>query len=348
MSQESAPFVSVLMSTRNRLHYLKGAIESILVQSFKDFELIIVNDGSADKTGEFLSSINDERIVVISHETSKGLSESLSEAVERAKGRYCARMDDDDLCDPDRFRQQVEFLETNLMFDVVATGAELIDEKSRLLGKKFPAFEDPDLLGLYFVFESPICHPSVMIRTDALRSAGSYRMKVLVDRDHFGAEDYELWTRRCFAGRIGILPNSLVFYRMHSSKLTDGSAEIALNQRLVSEAYIDSILPGCEFKERLAHSYPTSSLDSIRDWALGLSIIAGNLAKFDVPKTKELIAIKYLAQRSRVVTKGWRYSVPCLISLALSSKCSSLTKCLLIVSILFSFRSDFSERFRAR
>jgi glycosyltransferase involved in cell wall biosynthesis len=126
------PKVSVVMSVYNNESYIREAVESVLNQSFKDFEFIIINDGSTDRTREILTSYTDERIRLFDQEN-RGLTISLNRGLSLAKGSYIARMDGDDISDPERFAEEVRFLEQNEKIGLIGTYAHRIDEQGRIV-----------------------------------------------------------------------------------------------------------------------------------------------------------------------------------------------------------------------
>ena len=128
------PVVSVIMPVFNGEAHLKEAIESILTQTFDDFELIIVNDGSKDRSGEIIRSFTDKRIRYMENDQNRGLIYSLNRAIDTAVGRYIARMDADDVCFPDRLEVQKKWLERNPCTSVVASFSETIDDSGHKTG----------------------------------------------------------------------------------------------------------------------------------------------------------------------------------------------------------------------
>ena len=127
------PKVTVLMSVYNGEKYLQEAIDSILEQTFKDFEFLIINDGSTDKTGEILESYHDLRIKIINNEKNIGLTKSLNKGLKLARGEYIARQDADDISMPERLEKEVEFLETHQDYAVVGAFAKIINKNSEIL-----------------------------------------------------------------------------------------------------------------------------------------------------------------------------------------------------------------------
>jgi glycosyltransferase involved in cell wall biosynthesis len=185
----SLPLVSVLMSVYNSEAYLTEAIESILNQSMTDFEFIIINDGSTDKSTEILRKYpsKDHRITLI-EQSNIGLTESLNKALYIAKGKYIARQDSDDISHPDRLQMQIDFLEKNSDYFMIGSCGILIDGQ----GKKI---KDIEVLTEYYKINERLTtnnqfiHGSIVARRDAIIEIGGYRNKFIY------AQDYDLWLR---------------------------------------------------------------------------------------------------------------------------------------------------------
>ncbi|HDP69639.1 MAG TPA: glycosyltransferase [Actinobacteria bacterium] len=199
------PKVSVIMSVYNGEKYLKESAESILHQTFPDFEFIIVNDGSTDKTPEILRSFNDERIKVINQEN-MGLTRSLNKAINLVRGEYVARMDADDVSFPERLEYQVKFLDENPDVGMVGTACKEIDSKGRLIGDcVFPTIDNE--LRKVLIKYNPFVHASVMIRRTVIDKAGIY------DESFSSAQDYEFWFRIAKFYKIANLAQLLLVRR---------------------------------------------------------------------------------------------------------------------------------------
>lgn len=187
--------VSVLLSTKDRADSLEAAVASVLAQEAISFELIVVDDGSTDHTGQVLERLaGDDRIRVLHHEHSRGLPAALNRAAVQARGVCLARIDDDDhWTRPDKLARQWAEFERNP--DLVLLGTGYRDEWGREI--RNPAGDRE--IRKQMLFRCPFCHPSVMIRTSAFRSAGGY------DEALSYGEDWELWLRLGKAGRLANL-----------------------------------------------------------------------------------------------------------------------------------------------
>lgn len=205
--------ISVVMPAYNAEKYIGEAIESILNQTFADFEFIIINDGSTDSTRECVLSYFDERIVYLENEQNLGIVDTLNKGLERVSGEYVARMDADDVAMPVRLEKQISYLEKNKDIGVLGTGicifGDGIDDQNRVFST------DSEQLKAELIFSSCIAHPSVMIRRSVLKNNG-----LRYEKKYAGAEDYKLWWEIAKVSRIATLPDILLKYRVHSSQIT--------------------------------------------------------------------------------------------------------------------------------
>lgn len=212
--------VSVLMAVFNGEKYLSASIESILGQTFGDFEFLILDDGSTDSTVAILNRYaeHDGRIRIISR-PNEGLIASLNELLGCAQGEFVARMDADDVALPERFSKQVQFLRNHR--DVVCVGGaiEFIDSKGRFLRSLHYPSHDEDLQERNLCGECAICHPASMMRRESLIRIKGY------DHDFRLAEDLDLWLRLGEIGRLANLDDVVLRYRLHSASVSEqGSA----------------------------------------------------------------------------------------------------------------------------
>lgn len=185
------PSVSVVLPVYNDADSVSDAIESVLAQTFDDYELVIVNDGSTDETATVLDTCRDHELVsVVKHESNRGLPAALNTGIETAKSELIARQDSDDRSLPGRLQRQYEFLDTEHGVDLVATGAEVIDEH----GAVIDSFNPPKWPAKTFDTANSIVHGSGMFRRDAVESVGGY------DGFFKYCQDYDLWVRMASAG----------------------------------------------------------------------------------------------------------------------------------------------------
>ena len=210
----SSPTVSVVMSVFNGEAFLSEAIDSVLNQSFRDFEFVIVDDGSTDATADILSKyvLRDGRIRVLRN-GKKGRAASLNLAISLANGKYVANIDADDLAMPGRLEEQVAFMERNPEVGVLGGAFELITDSGAAIDIIRHPLEDSQLRSAILRY-NPICHSSVILRKDIVLALGGYR-SIFVP-----SEDYDLWLRMSERSRLANLHNVLVRYRIHRNQLS--------------------------------------------------------------------------------------------------------------------------------
>jgi|ERR1019366_82900 glycosyltransferase involved in cell wall biosynthesis len=204
--------VSVLMPVYNGENFLKEAIESILKQTYKFFEFIIINDGSTDKSEEIILSFNDSRIRYIKNDENIKLVATLNKAISLAKGKYIVRMDADDVALPNRIEEQVKFMEANPEVGVCGSFVEVLGgtEQGRIV-----CFEtDHDAIQFKLFFSNYIHHPSVIIRKSILLKHH------LEYKNYLHAEDYKLWVDILQVSKLHILPIVLIKYRVHENNIS--------------------------------------------------------------------------------------------------------------------------------
>jgi glycosyltransferase involved in cell wall biosynthesis len=226
-SRDDAPTVSVVLSVRNGGADLPKAIESILAQTFTNFELVAINNGSTDGTGAYLDSIPDPRVRVF-HQADAGLAAALNRGISLARGRYIARQDHDDLADPSRLAKQVAFLDAHPDHALVGTCAEiwLGDSPS---GRFHDHPTEDHILRFDLLSNNPFVHSSVMMRKSALDRVGVYT----TNPERQPPEDYELWSRIARHYRMANLAERLTVYREVASSMSRVSARPFL-QKLVT------------------------------------------------------------------------------------------------------------------
>jgi glycosyltransferase involved in cell wall biosynthesis len=211
---ESFPLITVLMPVYNGERFVLDAVASILAQTFEDFELLVIDDGSTDKTRNLLETISDPRVHVLANPTNLGLIATLNRGLELARGRYLARMDADDLAAPERLARQIDYLERHPHVHVLGCMAELIDEHGRRCSSLAGYPTEPAAIRDFLFQECCLIHPSVVFRTDTVREAGGYSASAR------HAEDYELWLRLSDNHALANLPDKLISYRIHPGQVS--------------------------------------------------------------------------------------------------------------------------------
>ena len=204
--------ITVLMPVYNAEKYLREAIESILNQTFQNFEFLIINDGSTDKSLEIIKEYKDNRIKIINNEKNLGIVKTLNKSIELASGKYIARIDADDLSLPERFEKQVEFLEKNPDVVLVGTAFNIIDGNNKIIQKKNPPTSHQEIKKS-LIRVNPFCHSSIMFRKEICQQIGSY------DENWQDVEDYELYFRIAKRFKMANLDQILVSWRVSPSSI---------------------------------------------------------------------------------------------------------------------------------
>jgi len=224
------PLVSVVMSLYNSERYLTEAMDSILAQTFTDFEFIIIDDGSKDRGADIVRSYEDPRIRCFWQENA-GLPAALNFAVRNAQADVVARMDPDDICMPDRLAKQYNYLMHHPDVVIVGSNATCIDDTGNKL-------EDVQMrpfyaTGEFSLPESPCVHPSVIFRRSAFERAGGYP-----ERMRYGGEDAVLFNKMMTFGAISNIPEPLISYRLSHSSMSHKSREF---NRLLREMVLKEV-----------------------------------------------------------------------------------------------------------
>lgn len=200
------PRVNVVMSVYNDEHYLRQAMESILNQTFRDFEFIIINDGSTDRTPKILRNFDDDRIILVENPHRIGLAQSLNKGLRMARGKYIARMDADDVSHPMRLDLQVQFLDAHPEIALLGTAFAVKDQATG----KIREIRHPTTGGAIREFlceDNPFCHGSVMARLECMLGVGGYRPEFAL------SQDYDLFLRVAEAYEMANLEE--VLYQRH-------------------------------------------------------------------------------------------------------------------------------------
>lgn len=240
------PKISVIMPAYNAEKYIAEAIDSILGQTFRDFEFIILNDCSQDRTEEIILSYKDPRIVYVKNEENLGVARTLNKGLQIACGEYIARMDADDVSLPERFDKQLAYIAKHPKVAVLGTGLDIFNAKG-LISSNWSA-TDPDQMKIDLFFACGLAHPSVMMRRDEIIQLGGY------DPDFNGLEDYELWCRVCEKYEITALPDKLFRYRIHGEQVTKNQPpQYLIRMRRLKERQLEQL--GVSTQIRDAEAY---------------------------------------------------------------------------------------------
>lgn len=219
--EATAPAVSVVMPVYNGERFVAEAIGSVLAQTFRDFECIVVDDGSRDGTARLLAeaTAKDPRVRVLSHQQNVGFRRALNSGCDIARGEFVARLDADDVCLPQRFERQVAYLKAHPDVAVVGSWVQLVDDRGvRGRVQRYPT--QPAMVSWSMLFFNSLAHPSVMIRRSALQAAGGFP-----DGCEGGTEDYALFLQLSRTTRLANLSEVLLLYRMWPGSMSKTSWE---------------------------------------------------------------------------------------------------------------------------
>lgn len=228
------PTVSVIMPVYNAGEFLRSTIDSILAQTFTDFEFVIIDDGSTDSSLEILEeyTARDSRIRLISRPNT-GYGIALNEMIELATGKYLARMDADDIAMPERFELQTAMLDADPKLVAVGSCVYMINESGQVVGQRDVPSDHEQIDAAHLSSNTVLTHPTAMIRADAMDRVGGYRTEMMP------AEDLDLWLRLGEIGKLAIHPRRLLLYRDHVGSVStlNKGRQLDSMYRSVASAY---------------------------------------------------------------------------------------------------------------
>lgn len=286
------PKVSVILPTYNAAQYLEKAIESILSQSFHDFELIIIDDGSTDQTPQILAQQTDPRVTVL-RQSNQGLPKALNNAIRCACGQYLARQDADDKSLPLRLEKQVNFLDSHTEYALVGTWAQIATPIG-LSNRQLLHPQSNGQLQVQLLTNNQFAHSSVMIRTKCLESIGLYSE----DPDHFPPEDYDLWLRIAKKYRVANIPEILLEYFEAPNSISRTKESLIETRALKMAMKAIEQIPLIQYDELLfqdfinaanGRSFPLTTKQYLK--LLSLTNKIGEYINFRFPEEKSEIAL---------------------------------------------------------
>ena len=262
-----SPYVSVILPVYNNERTIAAAVQSILNQTYTDFELIIVNDGSTDKTAEYLSSLNDPRVRIIGDQTNQGLPRRLNQAVAESRGVYIARMDADDVAFPERLAKQVEYLDSHRNVDLVAARAVVFNDAGELFGLLPYAATHTEITKNPWN-AIPMPHPTWMMRKKWIEKY-LYALPEV-----WRAEDQDLLLRAHKESVYACLPDVLLCYRQGGFNfkktalarrcLFKAQQEYFLSRNDYKSAFLSLLILGAKtFKDVISVIYKPDSFTSV-------------------------------------------------------------------------------------
>ncbi len=306
MKTTPPPKVTVLMPVYNGEEFLREAIASILGQTFTDFELLIIDDGSTDRSREIVAGFQDGRIRLVCNETNLGIAATLNRGLALAGGEFVARMDSDDRSHPSRLMKQVEFLDANPM--VAACGTWLKTFGKDLAVWRFPLGHDE--IKARMLFQNSFPHAPVMLRRDALPA------DQLQYRPGFpGAEDYDLWVRLMNRFRLANLPEVLYHYRQYDQQVTRERSDLKaasgnrIRRALLEEFGVDMSEDEFQLHCMIALNIRGYSLDAAEAWLVKIARTNRDRHYFEPDALSRVLGRYWLASCARSSRAGlsiWR------------------------------------------
>jgi glycosyltransferase involved in cell wall biosynthesis len=251
------PLVSVVMPAYNAERYVALAVEGLLRQTLRDFELLVIDDGSTDGTAAILDrfAARDSRIAVIHQPANQGYARALNLGLARARGRFIARHDADDVSLPERLARQAQFLEAHPEVGLAASRVQVVDEAGRALAvDPYAGGLDNAALQRELLDHNPLCHGSVMLRRACLAQTGPYDESVEL------TEDYDLWLRLAEITQLAKLPEVLYQYRHHGASVS----HTRRGQQMVAQGRTLENAMRRRHGERVAPSHFASAAESYR------------------------------------------------------------------------------------
>ena len=211
---QNKPLISVIMSVFNEEQYIVESIQSILNQTISDFEIIVYDDCSTDRTLEIIRGLDDDRIHIYQNHTNQGLTKNLNQALDIASGQYIARMDGDDVSTPDRFERQIQYMNSHPDTMLISCQTQSFGEESLV----WKLQDDPEKLRCMMLVRPVLAHPGFMFRKELVDQYG-----FKYDESFRQAQDYELVSRVTRKFSIGICPYVLLKYRVHETQVSNSA-----------------------------------------------------------------------------------------------------------------------------
>lgn len=342
------PFISVFIPVYNAEKYIGEAIKSILNQTYKNFELIIVDDGSTDNTIQVISKYKDERIRVIRNKKNMGIPFTRNRGLKEARGKYLVLMDADDVSYPTRIETQVNYMEKNPHIAAAGTAYKHIGntKKKRVINKRGMP---PNLTKIKLLFGSPLANATSILRLAIVREKN-----LKYDEEFFVAQDYNFWVELSRYGDLSVIPELLYNYRVGHMNITKKSRESHSEERKELVAKIQKkALESNNFilnKEdlRTFHDFFTDSPKSV-DRILDDDSICNLLSKLiNINKTKQIFNeddfIQILGQQTMIAISNLDIRLISQIKLFVKS-CRILNKRIKFYNVIYFISKRFYNNF---
>lgn len=295
VKKNNSPILSVIMPVFNGERYLPDSINSILNQSFKNFEFIIINDCSTDKTNYILSEYKslDNRVIIINNLKNKGIAYSLNEAIKISKSDLIVRMDADDISLPNRLKRQFDFMNQNPDIAISGMGAKI--NNGSIFGMPlFKPFLDDNQIKSQLLFESPFMHPTIIFRKNVFQlNSLSYNLTFT------SAQDYNLWVDFSRVSKMGNIIDAGIIYRLNSNSVSNKHKKEQTNfADKIRENYLNKLGINFTNEEMIIHNriskyedwFSLNDLIQVEKWLIKLKEINKTDSIFDEIKFSDILS----------------------------------------------------------
>lgn len=291
-----APLVSVIMPVYNGATYIRAAIESILNQTYANFELIVIDDGSTDDTRKVVKEYSNGRLRLVVQDKNYGLAYTRNNGINESCGKYIAMLDSDDVAAPNRLSEQVFFLETHADFSMVGSRLKVINDVGEMTGEQWNYPLSAELIPPLMLFQNYFAQSAVCIRRSSLPDC-PYRLEFP------SAEDYDLWVRIAQTGKVWNIPQYLLLHRRHSQSTSARFTAIMEDavSRIVTTQLLELGVEPTKYElslhrsigEKIDCQWTSKRLQNLELWLLKL--LAANQKKrlFSVASFKNIISDRW-------------------------------------------------------
>ena len=297
------PKVSVLLPVYNGEKYLPEAVDSILAQTFTDYEFLIIDDGSTDNSFKILKSYKDKRIKLIKNEKNIGLSLSLNKGINLASGEYIARMDQDDISLPNRLEEQLEYFSLHKEISILGSWFKVISGDNPFKIKKeykWPEDSEDCAFLLYYFGDSPVAHPSVMFKKNEIKRLGGYNQKYKI------ANDLALWFKIIQNNqKIGNVPNCLLYLREHANNTSNNDLTLK-EHNIVLSLFISPLIGKSISNSKATLFRPINWINNNK---------INNRIAYDILNIKMKVLTDFINKYGLNINKAMKFSVDIWVSL---------------------------------
>lgn len=225
--EKMKPLVSVIMPAYNGEKYIQEAIDSVLEQTYENWELIIIEDASADHSMEIIKRYQDKRIRLFCNEQNKGIAESTNRGIQESRGKYIALLDDDDIAEKDRFTLQVNYLETHSEIDILGGRTTVIDTSGKVIDYSGIPRNNPKYIKAVLLF----CCMDFWNSTAMIRREFIEKFHLYYENGYYGIQDFKFYMESSKVGNISTIPQFLLKHRLHSGNETDRNLRLFQKER---------------------------------------------------------------------------------------------------------------------